>query len=137
MLRVNHLTGFGAGGPQALSIAGTAVTTATEDSPYSGFTASASGGAAPYTFSLVGSWPAGISINSSSGAVSGTPTTPGTYASLSVRVTDAVMATADLPSFTITVAVSGATRQAMIPGAYVNSNGPRQSMTPVGYINEA
>lgn len=137
MLRVNHLTGFGAGGPQPLAIAGVPVTSATEDSAYAGFAATAAGGTLPYTYSLVGSWPAGLSINSSSGAVSGTPTLAGTYASLSVRVTDGVSATADLPTFTIAVSVSGATRQAMTPFRFVNSNGPRQSMVPGAFINEA
>lgn len=135
MLRVNHLIGFAVGG--ALSLSGSPVTSATEDSPYSGFTVSASGGSLPYTYSLVGSWPPGISINSSSGAVSGTPTVPGSYPSLSVRVTDGAGATADLPTFTMSVAVSGATRQAMTPPAYVDSNGPRQSMIPGAFINEA
>ncbi|RJT32807.1 hypothetical protein D3227_25750 [Mesorhizobium waimense] len=130
-------SGIRVGGIRALSISGTPVTTATEDSAYAGFTAVASGGTLPYTYSLVGLWPPGITVNSGSGAVSGTPTTPGTYASLSVRVTDGVAATADLAAFTITVAVSGATSQAMTPSAYVNSNGPRQSMLPGTFINEA
>lgn len=136
MLRVNQLIGFGAGN-RALSISGTPVLTATEDAPYAGFSATASGGTPAYTYSLVGSWPTGISINSSSGAVSGIPTNPGTYASLSVRVTDGIAATADLPTFTIVVSVSGATRQAMTPFVFANSNGPRQSMAPGAYINEA
>lgn len=135
MLRVNHLIGFGVGG--ALSLSGSPVTSATEDSAYAGFTVSASGGSLPYTYSLVGSWPSGISINSSSGVVSGTPTIPGSYPSLSVRVTDGAGATADLPTFSITVSISGATRQAMTPSAYANSNGPRQSMLPGAFINEA
>ncbi|GLQ82877.1 hypothetical protein GCM10007881_64000 [Mesorhizobium huakuii] len=129
------MTGFS--GASALSIGGTPVTSATQNSAYIGFTASASGGTPSYTYSLVGSWPTGISINSSSGVVSGTPTVSGTFASLSVRVTDGASATADLASFTLTVAPSAAIRQAMAPAVYVNSNGPRQSMTPGGFINEA
>jgi len=40
----------------------------------------ASGGVAPYTFSIaIGALPPGLSLNSSTGAVSGTPTTAGTY----------------------------------------------------------
>src|SRR5208337_2409742 len=40
----------------------------------------ASGGVAPYTFSIaVGALPPGLSLNSSTGAITGTPTTPGTY----------------------------------------------------------
>ncbi len=120
-----------------LSISGTPVTSATQSTAYTGFTASASGGTLPYTYSLVGSWPTGISVNSSSGVVSGTPTVSGTFASLSVRVTDGASATADLATFTLTVAPSAAIKQAMTPGAFINSNGPRQSMTPGGFINEA
>lgn len=130
-------SGIRVGGIRSLSISGTPILTATEDIAYTGFTATASGGTLPYTYSLVGIWPTGITVNSSSGAVSGTPTTPGTYASLSVRVTDGVAATADLTTFTITVSVSGATKQAMLPFIYANSNGPRQSMLPGAYINEA
>jgi hypothetical protein len=47
-----------------------------------------SGGLAPVTFTLIaGALPPGLSLNSSSGAFTGTPTTVGTY-SFSVRVTD-------------------------------------------------
>lgn len=97
--------GGGASAPPvvALSISGTPVLTATEDEAYAGFTATASGGAEPYTYSLVGTWPAGISIDTGSGAVSGTPTESGTFAGLSVRVTDANLDTADLDTFAIEV----------------------------------
>lgn len=55
----------------------------------------ATGGTAPYSFAVVsGSLPTGLTL-SSSGALSGTPTTPGTYA-FTVRVTDANSFTADL-----------------------------------------
>lgn len=126
---------FGPSHP-SLSLSGSPVTTATQGVAYSGFTVSASGGATPYTFSLIGSWPTGISINSSTGAVSGTPTVSGTFASLSVRVTDNVSATADLSTFTLTVGVSPAVRQMMGIGAFVNSNGPRQSMGIGAFVNE-
>jgi hypothetical protein len=125
---------FGLG---ALSISGTPVTSATQNTAYPGFTVSASGGALPYTYSLVGSWPTGISINSSTGAISGTPSVNGTFASLSVRVTDGLSHTADLPTFTLTVSPPASTaRQGIVPGVYVNSNGPRQSVVPGVVINE-
>ena len=45
------------------------------------------GGLAPYTFSVVGTLPAGLSLNASTGAVTGTPTASGSF---TVQVTDAV-----------------------------------------------
>ena len=60
----------------------------------------ASGGKQPYTFSATG-LPASVTINSTSGAVSGTPTSPGTY-SFVVTVTDSVGAGSSLPgTFTV------------------------------------
>src|SRR5205814_1922175 len=44
------------------------------------------GGTAPYTFSVVGTLPAGLTLNTSTGAISGTPTANGTF---SIKVTDA------------------------------------------------
>lgn len=89
-----------------LTISATPVLTATDERPYTGFTATSGGGSAPKTFSAVGSWPAGITVNASTGAVTGTPTTPGTYATLRVRITDNIANTADTTAFTVTVAAS-------------------------------
>ncbi|MHC4713163.1 MAG: putative Ig domain-containing protein [Planctomycetota bacterium] len=51
-------------------------------------TLAATGGVTPYTWSIVsGSLPAGLSLNSSTGEISGTPTTGGT-SNFTVRVTD-------------------------------------------------
>ncbi len=51
-------------------------------------TVSASGGTAPYTFSVsAGALPTGLSLNASSGAISGTPSAAGTY-NFSIRATD-------------------------------------------------
>lgn len=85
-------------------ISGTPVLTATKDAAYAGFTVTAKGGATPYVFALVGTWPAGISINSSTGAVSGTPTAAGSFADLSVKVTDADSEVSQIDSFTLVVA---------------------------------
>jgi len=95
-----------------LSISGTPVTTGTEyehgvGSTYAGFTVTASGGSAPYTYSVAsGTLPAGITLNSSTGAVSGTPAfqSAGSYAGIIIRVTDAASATANLAPFTLIIA---------------------------------
>jgi Zn-dependent metalloprotease len=94
-----------AGDPTCSTSGGVTVTnpgnkTATVGSAISSFTLSASGGTAPYTWSATG-LPAGITIGSSTGTVSGTPTTAGTY-----NVTATATASAGgsgSTSFTITV----------------------------------
>lgn len=91
-----------------VGITGTPALTANKDQPYTGFTVSAYNGNTPYVYSLVGSWPTGITIDSSTGVVSGTPTVDGTFSSLSVRVTDNTSVTADLPTFSLEVTVGDA-----------------------------
>ena len=87
-----------------ISLTGTPVTTATVGTAYTGFTVSASGGTTPYIFvDYYGTLPAGISINSITGVVSGTPTSSGTYSGIILRATDALGYYNDFPSFTITV----------------------------------
>jgi hypothetical protein len=88
-------------GPQ---ISGTPVLTATEDAVYAGFTVTTKGGASPLVYAKVGTWPAGLAVNSSTGAVTGTPTEAGTFANLSVKVTDADSEVSQLPLFTLVVA---------------------------------
>ena len=78
----------------ALSVTTASLTDGTVNLTYSQ-TVSAAGGKTPYTWTLqAGTLPAGISLNSSSGAVSGTPTTAGT-SNFTIRVTDANGATSD------------------------------------------
>ncbi|HEX5774489.1 MAG TPA: Ig-like domain-containing protein [Candidatus Paceibacterota bacterium] len=87
-----------------LGISGTPVTAGTVDEAYAGFTVSGEGGATPYTYSLAsGTLPDGITLNSSTGAVSGTPTSATTSSDIVIRVTDARGETADLASFTLTI----------------------------------
>ena len=66
---------------------------------------SASGGIAPYTFSATG-LPAGLSLNASTGAITGTPTTAGT-STVTVTVRDSASpATTDSATFTWSVAAA-------------------------------
>lgn len=87
----------------AVEITGTPVTTGTISVAYDGFTATASSGVESYTYALVGTWPAGITVSSTTGAVSGTPTESGAFTDLSVSVTDAWNQTAQLDTFTLTI----------------------------------
>jgi len=67
---------------------------------------SGTGGVTPYTWSVTGALPAGLSLNISSGAVTGTPTQSGT-SSFTITLTDAAQQTAQMP-FSITIAAAGA-----------------------------
>lgn len=87
-------------------ISGAPVLTGTINVAYTGFSVSTKGGSTPYVYALVGTWPAGISINTATGAVSGTPTESGTFDNLSVKVTDNDSEVSQLPTFTLTIAAS-------------------------------
>jgi hypothetical protein len=77
---------------------------ATAGTAYSS-TLAATGGSGSYTYSIAsGSLPAGVTLNSSTGAISGTPTTGGTYTFTS-KETDSKGKT-DTVSCTLTVVVS-------------------------------
>ncbi len=91
-----------------LGISGTPTTVGTQSAPIVPFTVTGTGGHPPYSYSLAaGTFPTGVTLNSSSGVVSGTPTNSGTFAGLVIRVTDSQNFTADWPSFTLTIAAAG------------------------------
>ena len=81
-----------------ISIACPTNTMGTQGVPFTTVALSVTGGLAPYTFSIVGTLPAGLSLNTSNGAISGTPSASGTF---NVKVTDANNATATSCLFTI------------------------------------
>ena len=92
--------------------------------PYS-VTLTAAGGTTPYTWSIsAGSLPAGLTLNASTGVVSGTPTTAGT-SNFTAKITDAQSKTATFAtsitilSSMLTVAVS-ASPATVAPGGKVS-----------------
>ena len=86
----------------SLSISGTPVTSATHNTPYTGFTVSASGGSGHYTYNVIsGVWPKGIAMIGT-GVVSGTPTQTGNFP-ITIQATDSYGLTANLAPFTLTV----------------------------------
>ena len=109
-----------ASGMRALAITGTPATTG-QEGWYTSFQTTASGGAPAYTYSNPSATlPTGLTVNASTGLVSGTSTTAGTYTGV-IRVTDSATATANL-AFSIIVATSAAGYQ---------SEPSRASRTPV------
>ncbi|HTA43186.1 MAG TPA: putative Ig domain-containing protein, partial [Bryobacteraceae bacterium] len=60
-------------------------TTGTVGTPFNSPAINVTGGTGPYTFSVVGTLPAGLTLNTSTGAITGTPTAPGSW---SLKVTD-------------------------------------------------
>ena len=90
--------------PSALVITGTPITVAQINVPYTGFSVTGDGGTTPYTYSLTsGTLPLGLTVNSSSGLVSGTPLGVVLSSSLVLQVTDKYGRTAQLASFSINV----------------------------------
>jgi hypothetical protein len=82
----------------------------TVGTPYSQTLAGSGGSGTGYTWAITaGSLPPGTSINSSTGAITGTPTTAGTYA-FTIRLTDSASGSTTKPlSITIGAAPGGAT----------------------------
>ena len=88
-----------------LTITSTALPGGQVGTAYVGASETASGGTAPYTYSATG-LPAGLSINSTTGAISGTPTTPTVGAAVTITATDSstpTHQTASTTGLTITI----------------------------------
>jgi hypothetical protein len=86
-LAFNADTCYGTSGSSSLSIKTTSLPNGTTSATY-GQTLSATGGTPPYSWSIVsGTLPAGLALTGISGALSGTPTTAGTF-NFTVQVQD-------------------------------------------------
>ena len=73
--------------PPPLVVTCSAINTGTVGVPFNSPVMTVTGGTPPYTFSVgSGTLPAGLTLNTSTGAISGTPTTAGTF---TIKVTDA------------------------------------------------
>jgi hypothetical protein len=110
-----------------LTITTTLLSSGTESTAYSASLA-ATGGTAPYTWSLAsGSLPPGLSL--SSGAITGTPTHSGTY-SFQAKVRDSASNTST-QNLTLTIASTLAIATASLPGALAGT-AYSTSLTPSG-----
>ncbi len=111
--------------PTPLSITTTSLGNATVGVAYNA-SIRASGGTTPYAWSLINSTslPAGLQLNATTGAITGTPTSTGTT-NFTVQVTDSTQPTAQTASkaFSITVNSAGPARvqAASIEGSAVSS----------------
>lgn len=110
-----------AGGCSLSFSSGSTVPAATVGLPYShSFTAT--GGSAPYSFSRAsGSLPPGLSL-STSGALTGTPTTAGSY-SFTVLVTDSTSSNTGSSTFTMTVNAGGGATLTLAPASLPGATG--------------
>ena len=90
-----------------------------------------SGGTTPYTFAITagGALPAGLTLNTTTGAISGTPTATQGATARTITITDAVGATAS-NTFSLTVNATLVANQA-VPTTTGNAGTPLASFIPV------
>ena len=89
------------------------------------------GSGTPFVYTLQsGTLPAGLTLSSSTGAITGTPTSAGTSSGIVIRATDTGSATADTNSYSIVIAATNASPT--FPGTIANLTGTGGSaITPV------
>jgi hypothetical protein len=126
-IQVNDSQGLTATKAFSLTITGTLTITSSSPLPAATVSANysqtlqATGGAVPYVWTLIGgSLPAGLSLNSATGGITGTPTASGP-ASFTIRITDANQATTSAP-FTLTVNPAPAITNPPLPNPTVGAS---------------
>lgn len=89
------------------------------------------GSATPFAYTLqAGTLPTGLTLNASTGIISGTPSAAGTQSDIVVRATDANSATADTNAYSIVIAASNAAPT--FPGTIADITGTGgTAITPV------
>src|SRR6202158_659778 len=121
--------------PAPLAITTTTLQTGVVSSAYNQ-TLQFTGGTNPVTWSItVGALPAGLSLNASTGAITGTPTTAGT-SSFTVKATDSTTPTAQTAtqalSITVNSAACGTGSESLLNGQYALALQGFNGTNPVG-----
>jgi YVTN family beta-propeller protein len=107
-----------------------------QGSVYPGVTLAAAGGVAPYTWS--GTLPFGLSLNPSTGAISGTPTSSGGPSTFTIGVTDSTpvtpLTTSELFSLTVgsTISVTPSALPSTVVGTTFTANSPLATVVASG-----
>ena len=106
-----------------LAITTTSLPAGVVNTSYQNAVLQANGGVQPYTWSIsAGSLPAGLSLNASSGAITGTPTATGT-SNFTVKVTDSTQPTHETATASLSITINSALTitTTSLPNGSVNS----------------